>query len=234
MKRSRTIYPLAGIFVGIALTLALTSCASVSVEDGAETVTQQKPKMIYILDFSTASGDWQVDREGRELVDFKRDIQYLLQKTMTEDLTKRLIYAEPGAKTDWSLHKNAWLIRGQFVTVYQGSRALRGVVGLGAGGTKLETHVQVYDLSHDSGVAFMTFSTSGGSNAEPGAAVTFTTAPLELALGSASGVGHGLSEDAKRTAREITAALSDYMYKRGWIPKDEWIEPKHSHGGDVY
>jgi hypothetical protein len=36
----------------------------------------------------------------------------------------------------------------------------------------------------------------------------------------------GLTEDTAQTAREITAELSDYMYRSGWISKDKWIEPK--------
>jgi len=219
---------------GLLLILALSSCASVSVEDGTALATQKKPKLIYVLDFSTAQGDFQVDREGRELDNFKRDIQFMLQKAMVDDLSKRLVYADTGTKTDWARHQDAWLIRGQFVKVYQGSRALRSAIGFGAGGTKMETRVEVYDLSQDSGTAFLTFSTTGGSNAEPGAAFTFSTAPEAIALGGASGAAHGVSEDTKRTAREITAALSDYMYKRGWISKDEWIAPKRSHGNDIY
>jgi hypothetical protein len=221
---------------GVALFLALgfTSCASVSVEDGTQKITQTKPKMIYVLDFSTAGGDWQVDREGNQLADIKRELQLLLQQTMCDDLSNRLIYAQSGTKTDWAKPQNAWLIRGQFVKVNQGSRALRGTIGLGAGGTKLEAEVQVYDLSHDSGTPFLTFKTSGGSNSEPGAVFTMSTAPATLAVGAAGGVSHGLSEDTKRTAREITAALSNYMYERGWIGKDQWIEPKRSHDTDLY
>jgi len=216
------------------LAFGLISCASVSVDDGVTKVTQTKPQMVYVLDFSTAGGDWEVDRQGEELANLKRDLQYLLQKTMANDLSKRLIYAQPGTKADWAKHQNAWIIHGQFVTVHQGSRMLRGAIGLGAGGTKLETHVQVYDLSHDPGTPFMTFSTSGGSNAEPGAALSFSTAPAALALGGASGISHGLSEDTERTAREITAALSNYMHERGWISNDQWIPPKHSHDTDIY
>jgi hypothetical protein len=221
---------------GIALFMALglTSCASVSVEDGAQRITQTKPKMIYVLDFDTVSGDWQVDRQGNQLADLKRELQLLLQQTMCDDLSNRLIYAQAGTKADWANTQNAWLICGQFTTVNQGSRALRGTIGLGAGGTKLEAEVQVYSLSHDSGTPFLTFKTSGGSNSEPGAAFTMSTAPVTLAIGAASGVSHGLSEDTKRTAREITAALSNYMYERGWIGKDQWIEPKRSHDTDLY
>jgi len=220
------------MFIGLAL--VLSACASVSVDEGSSKVTQTKPQMIYVLNFDTAGGDWEVDRQGEELANLKRDLQYLLQKTMGDDLSKRLVYAVPGTKTDWARHQNAWIICGQFVTVKQGSRLLRGTIGLGAGGTKLETHVQVYDLSHDPSTPFMTFSTTGGSNAEPGAAATFSAAPLTLALGAASGVSHGLSEDTERTAREITAALSNYMHERGWISDDQWIPPKHSHDSDIY
>jgi hypothetical protein len=42
----------------------------------------------------------------------------------------------------------------------------------------------------------------------------------------AGGIAHGLTEDTARTAREITAELSDYMYRNGWISKDKWIAPK--------
>jgi hypothetical protein len=118
--------------------------------------------------------------------------------------------------------------------VKQGSRVLRSAVGLGAGGTKMEVHVEVYDLSQGIGKPFLTFNTSGGSNAEPGAAETLSTAPATLVLGGASGAMHGVSEDNKRTAKEITAELSDYMYKRGWIPKDEWIEPKQAHDSNQF
>jgi uncharacterized protein DUF4410 len=64
---------------------------------------------------------------------------------------------------------DAWLVTGEFVRVNGGSRALRSLIGLGAGGTKMETVVRVYDLSRLSKEPVFQFDTSGGSNAEPGA-----------------------------------------------------------------
>ena len=58
---------------------------------------------------------------------------------------------------------------------------------------------------------------------------TLATDPLTLVIEAAGGAGnvaHGVSEDTARTAREITAELSDYMYQHGWIMEDEWIKPK--------
>lgn len=222
--------------VGLCLlvVLDLAACASVSVEDGTERATNRMPEVVCVLGFSTAHADFQVDRTGRELVDFKRSLRLMLQKGMVTDLTNRLVPAVAGTKSDWSRHQNAWLVTGQFTTVNQGSRFLRGAIGFGAGGTKLETRVQVYDLAQNTGVPFLTFSTTGGSGAEPGAILAFSTDPLAIAIGGVSGVAHGLSEDTARTAREITAKFSDYMYKRGWITEDQWIKPKQQSAGGMF
>ncbi len=224
----------ARIFAGLFLCLALVSCASVSVEDGTERATQKMPEMVYVLDFSTAHGDWEVDRSGAELTDFKKNLQLMLRTAMTTDLTDRLVPAVPGRKSDRARRQNAWLVRGEFVTVQQGSRLLRSAIGFGAGGTKVETRVQVYDLAQNPDVPFLTFSTTGGSGSEPGAILAFTTDPLQIAIGGVSGAAHGLSEDTKRTAREITAEFSDYMYKRGWISEEQWIKPKRPSAGDMW
>ena len=220
--------------MGLLLTLTLVSCASVSVEDGTERVTQKMPEMIYVADFSTAHSDFQVDRTGRELADFKKNLQLMLKTAMAADLTDRLVPAAAVGKSKQSGLKNAWLVRGEFTTVEQGSRLLRSAVGFGVGGSKVETRVEVYDLAQNPRTPFLTFSTTGGSGSEPGAILALSADPLQIAIGGVTGAAHGLSEDTKRTAREITAELSNYMYQRGWISEDQWIKPKHRRGNDMW
>lgn len=215
------------------LVLALSSCASVSVENGTERVTQKMPEMICVVDFSTEGSDFKVDRTGRELADFKKNLQQMLKAALVADLTDKLVIASPARKADASLKKHVWFVRGEFKTVCQGSRLLRSAIGFGAGGTKVETHVEVYDLASNSATPFLTFSTTGGSGAEPGAIMGLTD-PVQIAIGGVSGAAHGLSEDTARTAREITAELSDYMHNRGWIPDAQWIEPKHERATDTW
>jgi hypothetical protein len=215
---------------GLALTLALVSCASVSVQKDTEQATPQMPQKIYVALFDTAGGNFKVDRDGVDLVDFKSHLQAMMQTGSVTDLTHRLVSAVPTNTTQGLPRENAWLVRGEFTKVNQGSRLLRGVIGFGAGGTKLETRVSVYDLNENTNTPFLTFTTTGGSNAEPGAITAAGGDPVELAIqvaaGGAGGVAHGVTEDTARTAREITAELSDYMYRSGWISKDKWIEPK--------
>jgi len=215
---------------GLALILALVSCASVSVQKNSEQATLQMPQKVYVAFFDVTQGKFKVDREDVELTKFKKNLQAMMQTGMVTDLSHRLISAVPTNKIQGFQPENAWLIRGEFTKVNQGSRLLRGAIGFGAGGTKVETKVYVYNLNQDSNIPFLTFSTTGGSNAEPGAVTGAAIDPVTAAIGvvasGAGGVAHGLTEDTARTAREITAELSDYMYRSGWISKDKWIKPK--------
>lgn len=87
----------------------------------------------------------------------------------------------------------------------------------------METTTEVYDLSTRSRKQpLFTFSTSGGSNAEPGIITSVgplapTTVPA--AVISVAGKGaHGVSEDVKRTARMIAAYVSEQLAARGYLP----------------
>jgi hypothetical protein len=193
------------------------------------------PEIIYVAGFSTEYSDFEVDRQGVELAEFKKNLQIMLKTGMAADLTDKLVPAVAVGKGKQAGLKNSWLIRGQIVKVEQGSRALRSVFGYGAGETNLETKVEIYDLAQDSATPFLTFSTTGGSGAEPGAlGLGPTTDPVQLAIGGVTGAAHGLSEDTARTAREITARISDYMHDRGWISDDQWIKPKHQRATDTW
>jgi hypothetical protein len=238
MKTSRLICLMVGRKIapsatGLVVALALASCASVTVEPGQERSTQRMPDLVYVMPFGTSHADFEVDRTGAELADFKKNLQLMMKTAIMTDLTDRLVPAVDGTKSGTARAMNAWVVRGQFTTVKQGSRLLRSAIGFGAGGTKVETRVEVYDFAEQGGAPILTFSTTGGSGAEPGAILAFTTDPLTIAIGGVSGAAHGLSEDTKRTARMITAQLSDYMYRHGWITQDEWIKPKQPSGNNT-
>jgi hypothetical protein len=221
------------VVLSMGFLLALAGCASVSVEPGSAVATPHMPQIVYVAPFLASRGVFNVDRDGAELAEFKGNLQIMMTTAIRLDLSKRLIPAAALVGNTPGAHRvNAWLIEGEFVRVNQGSRLLRGAIGFGAGATKLETNVSVYDLSTGDPKPFLTFSTTGGSNAEPGAVTAFATDPLtiaiEVAAGGAGNVAHGLTEDTRRTAREITAELSDYMYRSRWISKDKWIPPKQA------
>jgi hypothetical protein len=75
-----------------------------------------------------------------------------------------------------------------------------------------------------SNAPFLSFNTTGGSGAEPGAAtnpIPFSSAPTALLA-----TRTGITDDAHRTARMITAAVADYQVQRGWLSPDKVQKPK--------
>jgi hypothetical protein len=213
----------------------LSSCASVSVKK-IELLTRRPPPRApaSILAKPPAFYDptLRVDRSGAKLENFKYDLQEKFTRHLVQHLTRHVAPARVIAATAPLPRGNYWLIQGRFDRVNQGSRLLRSVVGFGAGGTKLDMSVLVFDLSGLSPRPFLLIETTGGSNAAPGA--IGTTAYLVsgiTAMFSASdlleGTRAGLTFDTIRTAGEVAAALSEYLSQRGSLPPDkEALRPR--------
>jgi len=177
MKRS--------LFLLLALSvLGLGGCASVSVQKDTEDTAAKMPQKIYISFFEAEDSAFKVDRTGPELAAFKQHLQAMMQAGMVADLSHRLILAVPAGALPGAAPESAWLIQGEFTRVNQGSRLLRGAIGLGAGRTRLETRVYVYDLSQGARTPFLTFLTAGGSGAEPARSKWRWERPSAAAAGS--------------------------------------------------
>jgi hypothetical protein len=151
-------------------------------------------------------------RSGDELINLQQKTANALADYLVSDLSRSVIPARRQNESRRT-RADAWIITGEFVRVNEGSRALRGLIGLGAGGTKMETVVRIYDLSQLSKEPVLQFETSGGSNAEPGAVLGGMFGALPNALRNA-GV-RGVTDDTVRSAREITAMVADYYVKNG-------------------
>lgn len=196
-----------------AAALLLCSCASVSVKDVAQTTEPaKKPRHIYIETFAVDKARMKENPYRKNKGALASDAQRLLGAALVDDFTKLGIPAvlvAPGhaAGTD------GLVISGRITRLEEGSRLLRMGLGLGFGGTKMETAVEV--RNDHAPKSFLTFATTGGSNATPGAAtnpIPFSAAPTAL-LDSKEGV----SDDAARTGRQITAVVGGYLAKHGWV-----------------
>ncbi|MEM9445362.1 MAG: DUF4410 domain-containing protein [Verrucomicrobiota bacterium] len=177
--------------------LLISSCASVKVDDKTVEYYSQLeyPKKIYVSQFDTAKGIWDVDRSGSELSDFKKNASAELQFMMVE----RFREIAPTSNTPKSLPGSGMLVKGEFKKINQGSRALRMGIGFGAGGTKVEALVKIYNLAKSKTKPAVSFRTTGGSNAQPGLiAGGLLTAPIFAAANST-----GLTSDWERTSREV-------------------------------
>ena len=207
------------LFVGlaslaVATTLFLSGCGSIHTAPlpSAAVKLTPNPPHIYIAPFDTSTGKWLVGREGVELVNFKEDFQTNFAHQLETRLTK---LAPTEARWVNDLPDHGWLVAGEFVTVYQGSRALRTAVGAGTGETTLQTTVYVYDLDVSKTQYVLAFRT-GVPDAKSDTGAGSGSAPAGLSavgepISTLSGLGSGLKLDTTRTCREIAAILAQYL-----------------------
>jgi hypothetical protein len=202
-------------YLALATCILLTGCGAIHTAPMPSSTVKltPNPPHIYVAPFDTSTGKWLVgnDREGVDLVNFKEDFQ----TNFSHQLVTRLNKIAP-TETRWvnDLPDHGWLVAGQFDTVYQGSRALRTIVGAGMGETTLQTTVYVYDLdvsktqyvlSFRTGVPDTKNDTGAGSGSAP-AGLSAVGEPVSTGMG----LGSGLKLDTTRTCREISAILAQY------------------------
>jgi len=204
----------------------LGGCASVSVKSESRMGAQpaRKPVKIYVADFDASHAVFKIGGEqSKDPEAYKKNVERLLAGYLVKNISAHIAPAEPVKAASGRVPGKGWLVTGQFVRVNTGSRLLRAGVGLGAGGTKMETRVEVYDLA-SRGKPFLKFETTGGSNAMPG--LLEATGPVSAVLSPATQAMMGVSDDAARTSRMITGELSEYLAARGWIAKNKVFESK--------
>ena len=215
---------LAALVLPCLAALLFSSCASVSVKGDKRSAKQpaQKPAKIYVADFGTQQGAYKIQGDpGKNPEAFKKKTAETLAAYLVKGVNT---HVAPAARTGsvGGLPKTGWLVAGEFVRVNTGSRILRAGVGLGAGGTKMETRVLVFDLAAGT-EPFLTFETTGGSNAMPG---LLTNPGTSAAISMTTQAMMGVTDDCARTSRMITGALNGYMVDRGWLPKSKAYSAK--------
>jgi len=219
-------------FLFLASLLTLSGCASVGVGNvfSKGEAPKKLPTRIYVQEFKTPYDSFRVDRGGKDLTAFIAAEKLALAHAIVDQLNKYVVPAEVLVEGKEPPRGNFWFVTGIYDRVNQGSRALRTIVGFGAGGTKLETRVQVFSASGKKPSQFLSLLTSGGSGIAPGAWAAFTPAGVFSVPGAVANAGGaslgGLSIDRKRTAREIVATISEYCFQHGLIPERKMRRPK--------
>ena len=208
------------------LAFLATGCSSVSVlqeRENAALAPTVRPEVLSVRPFEVRRG---VEFDAAAAV-ADEDVEAKIGSLVAEGIMAkagewvapgRLL--EPGAPTP----SEGLLVRGKILRVRQGSRGLRMAVGLGAGRTRLETSVRVFNLAASKTEPWLSFETTGGSNMEPGMAGALVPSPLTIPIAvsvassavTAGAVGaKGVTQDALRTGRVIAAAMHDKLAARG-------------------
>ncbi len=212
------------VFLALVASL-LSSCASISVKDVNRTTSARptvKPTHFYVAPFTYANANLKGGIMRKTPESLGAESQQILTKYLLSEISKNLGPVSV-VRAGSAPSAGGWLIAGQITRVSEGNRLVRMAIGLGAGGTKLETNVNVRNLPAGN-PPFLNFSTTGGSNAMPGAAtnpIPFSSAASALAQST-----QGLTDDGARTARMIVATIAEYMVQRGWLEPGKVQKPK--------
>jgi hypothetical protein len=126
---------------------------------------------------------------------------------------------------------DAVAVGGRILSIDEGNRTRRNVIGLGAGRSALEARAEIYYVTSGGGTQLVeSFAADAESSRKPGAAETMglgaaTGRAAESALMTgATGVAPSLSgdveADGERMAKAITKQLGRFFASQGWIPAE--------------
>jgi hypothetical protein len=123
---------------------------------------------------------------------------------------------------------NILAIKGQFISIDEGNRTERVVIGLGLGRTDVKAMIQIYAYNDGARTLCCQFETDAKSGRKPGMAETMGAGAATGNLVTSAAVGGGLTvaseafsatveADADRTAAKIASQLKSYFQSQGWI-----------------
>jgi len=231
---------LAALLTGLALA-GLAGCARTSVENvNVQAVGFPRPQLIVVHDFAvspdavtpdSAIGSRIVETvkgtpEAEEQMRIGQEVAKVVTDNLVKEISKLGIPAASAANAA-PVAGPSLAIEGQFLSVNEGNRLRRMVVGFGAGASEVRTLVQVYETTNDGHRLVEDFYTTVKSSRKPGmgpmvgvgaaAGRAATSAAVSAGVGVATAHSQTVEGDAKNTADEITKTLKKFFVKQGWI-----------------
>jgi hypothetical protein len=228
------------VVAGLAL-VGLAACARTSVEQGdVKALGLPRPQLIIVHDFGVSPSAVALDTaigarilevvKGNPEADEHLKIGQAVARVVTDNLvvgiSKLGIPAVDAAKAT-PVAGPTLSIEGQFVTVDQGNRLRRAVVGFGAGASEVRSMVQVFETTSDGRRLVEDFYTTVKSSRKPGfgpmagagavAGTAATSVGVSAGVGLATAHSQTVEGDAKNTADEIVKVLKKFFAEQGWI-----------------
>ena len=191
------------------------------------------PPVLLIYDFATSPNEALAQAYGSEFASPSATDDDLARKTarsISEQLLKKLTgYSIHARRVDAGFEPpvDAMLIKGEFLTVDEGSRILRMTIGFGAGATKLRVRVHAYQATQWVLRRIAEAEVKAQGNKMPGMAapvgVGAATGNVVRSVAISGGmnvmqeVTGGLQKDAGRIAGEIADRVKSFYERQGWL-----------------
>jgi hypothetical protein len=231
---------LGGLVAGFALA-ALAGCARTSVENvNVLAVGLPRPNLIIVHDFAVAPDAVVPDRaigarildmvqdtpETQERMKIARDVATVVTNNLVEEIAKLGLPAVSAANAT-PVAGPSLAIEGQYLSVDEGNRLRRMVIGFGAGASEVRTLVQIFETTNDGRRLVEDFYTTVKSSRKPGvgpmagvgaaAGTVAATTAVSAGVGAATEFSQTVEADARHAAEEIAKTLKKFFVEQGWI-----------------
>jgi hypothetical protein len=229
---------------GLALA-TVTSCARVS----TESVMMRgpglpKPELIIVHDYQMARDEVQLDSgigsrierlvqdtpEEQDRLKLEQSVARIGTTTLVEEIRKLGLRAEPAAMALPGAGSTL-SIEGQILSINEGNKTRRLIIGFGAGASEVRTLTQVYEVTGGEHRLVDDFYTTAKSSRKPGvgpmagagaaAGRAATSAAASTGIGIASERSQTAEADAQHAAREIAKQLAQLFVEQGWISQEQ-------------
>ena len=219
----------------------LAACTSVAVNPEVGAIEQlPPPDRVLVYNFAVTPQEVQLDAVGSAITqtfDGTADSQQEQQvgQAVANALAKHLVtniqnmglYAERAAGPVPPTGINV-LILGQLVSIDEGNAAERIIIGLGAGRSDVEAHVQVYQSVSGRRIPIETMMGTAKSSLMPGAAETMGVGAVtghllvSAAITAGSQVANqtlsaNVDSEAGRLADKVADQLKSLFIQQGWV-----------------
>jgi len=230
--------------LGLAIGLAGlgAGCASTHVsEQSPYAGPLPRPGMVFVYDFAVSPDEVKLDSglssEVKELMHktSRTDQERAVGRQVADALSRHLVkeignlgFPVSRAAGPPPAVGNNLAIKGQFISIDEGNRTERVVIGLGAGRTDVKTLVQLYEYRRGSPTFISRFQVDAKSGRKPGMAETLGAGAAAGHLAASAAVSAGatvvsekysasVEADAERTAKDIVKQLNAYFVQQGWL-----------------
>jgi hypothetical protein len=154
-----------------------------------------------------------------------------LTATLVNEIRKLGIRAEPATMRS-PVAGPTLSIEGQIVSIQEGNKAKRLVIGLGSGASEVRTLTQVYEMTSEDGHRLIEdFYTTAKSSRKPGfgpmagvgaaAGLVASHAAATGGVGLATALSQTVEADVQHGAKQIAKDLAKLFVQQGWIAQEQ-------------
>jgi len=222
-----------------------TACARVSTDNVMmRGPGLPKPELIIVHDFEVSRDNVQLDSgigsrlerivkgtpEEQDRLKLEQSVARTGSATLVEEIRKLGLRAEPATMASPGPGPTL-SIEGQILSINEGNKTRRLVIGFGAGASEVRTLTQVYEVTGGAHRLVDDFYTTAKSSRKPGlgpmsgagaaAGRAAQSAAVAGGIGLASERSQTVEADTQHAAREIAKQLAKFFVEQGWITQDQ-------------